>query len=152
VFKINYKIQEKSRYFTRNQRVSRYPERWQAKSSQHILRHFVTGRWAIIPFNRSRIAWTIDTLSTWRRSHLTKSEGFRPYYYKAYIGSHRQKLKLRYSHVFADFFGALIGFSKPGASHPVPPRCFQRLGHFAPLSFTAYGGKIQATRFAGGRW
>jgi len=25
------------------------------------------------------------------------------------------------------------------------------LGHFAPLSFTAYGGKIQATRFAGGR-
>jgi hypothetical protein len=23
----------------------------------------------------------------------------------------------------------------------------QRLGHFAPLSFTAYGGKIQATRF-----
>jgi len=37
----------------------------------------------------------------------------------------------------------LIGFSKPG--------CFQRLGRFAPLSFTAYGGKIQATRFAGGR-
>jgi hypothetical protein len=33
----------------------------------------------------------------------------------------------------------------------VPPRCFQRLGHFAPLSFTAYGGKIQTTRFAGGR-
>ena len=28
----------------------------------------------------------------------------------------------------------------------------QRLGHFAPLSFTAYGGKIQATRYAGGRW
>jgi len=28
---------------------------------------------------------------------------------------------------------------------------FQRLGHFAPLSFTAYGGKIKATRFAGGR-
>jgi len=27
----------------------------------------------------------------------------------------------------------------------------QRLGHFAPLSFTAYGGKIQATRCAGGR-
>jgi len=26
------------------------------------------------------------------------------------------------------------------------------LGHFAPLSFTAYGGKIQATRYAGGRW
>jgi RNA polymerase primary sigma factor len=25
------------------------------------------------------------------------------------------------------------------------------LGHFAPLSFTAYGGKIQATRSAGGR-
>jgi len=27
----------------------------------------------------------------------------------------------------------------------------QRLGRFAPLSFPAYGGKIQATRFAGGR-
>jgi hypothetical protein len=27
----------------------------------------------------------------------------------------------------------------------------QRLGHFAPLYFAAYGGKIQATRFAGGR-
>jgi hypothetical protein len=27
----------------------------------------------------------------------------------------------------------------------------QRLGHFAPLSFPAYGGKIQATRYAGGR-
>jgi hypothetical protein len=27
----------------------------------------------------------------------------------------------------------------------------QRPGHFAPLSFTAYGGKIQATRYAGGR-
>jgi hypothetical protein len=27
----------------------------------------------------------------------------------------------------------------------------QRLGHFALLSFTAYGGKIQVTRFAGGR-
>jgi hypothetical protein len=27
----------------------------------------------------------------------------------------------------------------------------QRLGHFAPLSFPAYGGKIQATRRAGGR-
>jgi hypothetical protein len=26
------------------------------------------------------------------------------------------------------------------------------LGHFAPLSFPAYGDKIQATRFAGGRW
>jgi hypothetical protein len=26
------------------------------------------------------------------------------------------------------------------------------LGHFAPLSFSAYGGKIQATRCAGGRW
>jgi hypothetical protein len=37
----------------------------------------------------------------------------------------------------------LIGFFKP--------RCFQRLGHFAPLSFTACGGKIQATRCAGGR-
>ena len=28
----------------------------------------------------------------------------------------------------------------------------QRLGHFAPLSFPAYGGKIQATRFTGDRW
>jgi hypothetical protein len=46
---------------------------------------------------------------------------------------------------------SLIGFSKPGVLHPVPPRCFQRLGHFAPLSFTADGGKIQATRFARGR-
>ena len=36
-----------------------------------------------------------------------------------------------------------IGFSKP--------RCFQRLGHFAPLYFSAYGGKIQATRCAVGR-
>jgi len=27
----------------------------------------------------------------------------------------------------------------------------QRLGHFVPLSFTAYGGKRQATRYAGGR-
>jgi hypothetical protein len=25
------------------------------------------------------------------------------------------------------------------------------LGHFAPLSFTAYGGKSQATRYARGR-
>jgi hypothetical protein len=45
----------------------------------------------------------------------------------------------------------LIGFSKPGAKHPVSPRCLQRLGHCVPLSFTAFGGKIQATRFAGGR-
>ena len=37
----------------------------------------------------------------------------------------------------------LIGFSKP--------RCFQRLGHCVPLSFTASGGKIQATRCAGSR-
>ena len=28
----------------------------------------------------------------------------------------------------------------------------QRLGHFVPLSFLAYGDKIQATSFAGGRW
>jgi hypothetical protein len=27
----------------------------------------------------------------------------------------------------------------------------QRLGHFVPLSFSASGGKIQATRYAGGR-
>ena len=27
----------------------------------------------------------------------------------------------------------------------------QRMGHFAPLSFPDYGGKIQATRCAGGR-
>jgi hypothetical protein len=46
----------------------------------------------------------------------------------------------------------LIGFSKPGVPHTVSPRCFQRLGYFAPLSFPAYGGKIQATRCAGGRW
>jgi len=46
---------------------------------------------------------------------------------------------------------AVIGFSKPGASHPVSPRCFQRLGHCVPLSFTAFGGKIQAARYAGGR-
>jgi len=41
-----------------------------------------------------------------------------------------------------------LGFPNPATAgfHP------QRLGHFAPLSFTAYGGKIQATRFAGGRW
>jgi len=38
---------------------------------------------------------------------------------------------------------AVIGFSKP--------RCFQRLGHCVPLSFTAFGGKIQAARYAGGR-
>jgi len=64
VFKINYKIQEKSRYFTRNQRVSRYPERWQAKSSQQILRYFANGRWAIIPLNRSRIVnhWNVIRL------------------------------------------------------------------------------------------
>ncbi|MGD9226035.1 MAG: hypothetical protein PVF26_05995 [Desulfobacterales bacterium] len=36
-------------------------------------------------------------------------------------------------------------------AHAVPPRCFQRLGHFAPLSFTAYGSNIQATRCADGR-
>jgi hypothetical protein len=47
--------------------------------------------------------------------------------------------------------GGLIGFSKPGASHPVSPRCFQRLGHCVPLSFTAFGGKIQAIRYADGR-
>jgi len=45
---------------------------------------------------------------------------------------------------------AVIGFSKPGALNPVSPRCFQRLGHCVPLSFTAFVGKIQATRFAGG--
>jgi len=39
--------------------------------------------------------------------------------------------------------GALMEFSKP--------RCFQRLGHFVPLSFTAFGGKIQAARYGGGR-
>ena len=33
----------------------------------------------------------------------------------------------------------------------VSPRCLQRSGHCAHLSFTAVGGKIQATRFAGGR-
>ena len=39
-----------------------------------------------------------------------------------------------------------------GASHPVAPHCFQRLGHCVPLFFTAFGGKIQAARHAGGRW
>jgi len=38
---------------------------------------------------------------------------------------------------------AVIGFSKP--------RCFQRLGHCVPPSFTAFGDKIQAARFTGGR-
>jgi len=42
-----------------------------------------------------------------------------------------------------DLPGNLFGFSKP--------RYFQRLGHFAPLSFTAFGGKIHGTRCAGGR-
>jgi len=37
----------------------------------------------------------------------------------------------------------VIGFFKPGASHPVSPRCFQRLGHFAPQSFTAFGGQTR---------
>jgi hypothetical protein len=46
--------------------------------------------------------------------------------------------------------GSFIGFSK-SRHGGIPPRCFQRLGHFAPMSFAAYGGKIQATRFAGGR-
>jgi len=45
----------------------------------------------------------------------------------------------------------LIGFSEAGALHPVSPLCFQRFGHCVPLSFAAVGGKIQATRFAGGR-
>jgi hypothetical protein len=47
--------------------------------------------------------------------------------------------------------GFAIGFSKPGALHENPRFHPQRLGRFAPLSFTAYGGKIQATRVAGGR-
>jgi len=38
------------------------------------------------------------------------------------------------------------------ALQAVSPLCFQRLGHFAPLPFTAVGGKIQATRCADGRW
>jgi hypothetical protein len=50
-----------------------------------------------------------------------------------------------------DLPGNLFEFSKPGAKHPVSPRYFQRLGHFAPLSFSAFGGKIHATRCAGGR-
>jgi hypothetical protein len=45
----------------------------------------------------------------------------------------------------------MIGLSKPGALHPVSPRCFQRPGHCVPLYFAAFGGKIQATRCAGGR-
>jgi hypothetical protein len=47
--------------------------------------------------------------------------------------------------------GFAIGFSKPGALHENPRFHPQRLGRFAPLSFIAYGGKIQATRVAGGR-
>jgi hypothetical protein len=47
------------------------------------------------------------------------------------------------------FLRSIFHFStlKFGLGFPNP----QRLGHFAPLSFTAYGGKIQVTRFAGGR-
>jgi len=90
----------------RNQWVSRYPRRGQVKSAQQIPRYFVTGRRAIIPLNRSRIAWCIDTLSTWRRSYLTKNKGFWPCYYKAYIGRPRQELKSGYSPAWADFFGA----------------------------------------------
>ncbi|MGD8993442.1 MAG: hypothetical protein PVI00_18435 [Desulfobacterales bacterium] len=41
----------------------------------------------------------------------------------------------------------LIGFSKPGALHPVSPATIGALR--VPLSFTAFGGKIQATRCAG---
>ncbi len=52
VLKINYIIQDKSRYFTRNQRVSSYPRRWQAPPSQQPLRHFTTDWWTIIPLNR----------------------------------------------------------------------------------------------------
>jgi len=42
----------------------------------------------------------------------------------------------------------MIGLSKPGASHPVPPATIGALR--APV-FSAFGGKIQATRWAGGR-
>ncbi len=42
----------------------------------------------------------------------------------------------------------LMGFSNRVLRTRFHP---QRLGHFAPLSFPAYGGKIQATRSAGGR-
>jgi hypothetical protein len=42
----------------------------------------------------------------------------------------------------------LLGFSNRVLRTRFHP---QRLGHYAPLSFAAYGGKIQATRYAGGR-
>jgi hypothetical protein len=45
---------------------------------------------------------------------------------------------------FADGSEKLIGFSKPC--------CPQQLGHIVTLSYTAFGGKITATRCAGGRW
>jgi hypothetical protein len=44
-----------------------------------------------------------------------------------------------------NFLGTLLGFPNRVLRTRFHP---QRLGHFAPLSFTAYGGKIQATRFA----
>jgi hypothetical protein len=44
-----------------------------------------------------------------------------------------------------------IGLSKPGALHANPRFHPQRRGRFAPLSFAAFGGKIQTTRIAGGR-
>ena len=59
---------------------------------------------------------------------------------------------MNYGIGFADYrciIASLIGFSKPSASHSVPPTT---IGHFVPLSFTAYCGKIQNTRCAGGRW
>jgi len=45
----------------------------------------------------------------------------------------------------------MIEFSKPGAKHLVSTFPPQRLGHFAPLSFTTDGRKFHATRCAGER-
>jgi len=45
-------------------------------------------------------------------------------------------------------FGDCLGFSNRVLRTRFHP---QRQGHFAPLSFIAYGDKIQATRFTGGR-
>jgi hypothetical protein len=47
-----------------------------------------------------------------------------------------------------EFLLDLLGFSNRVLRTRFHP---QRLGHFAPLSCAAYGGKIQATRYTGGR-
>jgi hypothetical protein len=53
----------------------------------------------------------------------------------------------RSAHSIPHFIKLLLGFPNRVLRTQFHP---QRLGHFMPLSFTAYGGKIQATRFAGG--